>query len=131
MNPAPRLKPAVGAGAASFNEREMQICTVARMVEDGRPYWVAGGGSPMYAVLRGTGRRGLDRGAVLANYPHDGPGEAQVRGAGGLHLVAGVPGRKQGGQRARRATSGDGAIRGDHAAGALRLHGRPASAADR
>ena len=31
----------------------MQICTVARMVEDGRTYWVAGGGSPMYAVLLG------------------------------------------------------------------------------
>jgi glutaconate CoA-transferase subunit B len=29
----------------------MQICTVARMVEDGKTYWVAGGGSPMYAVL--------------------------------------------------------------------------------
>ncbi len=40
-----------GTAATSFNEREMQICIVARMVEDGRTYWVAGGGSPMYAVL--------------------------------------------------------------------------------
>lgn len=45
------LKHGVGARATSFSEREMQICTVARMVEDGRTYWVAGGGSPMYAVL--------------------------------------------------------------------------------
>jgi glutaconate CoA-transferase subunit B len=47
------LRPAVGATAASFNEREAQICTVARMIEDGKTYWVAGGGSPMYAVLLG------------------------------------------------------------------------------
>ena len=47
------LRPAIGTPAASFNEREAQICTVARMVEDGRTYWVAGGGSPMYAVLLG------------------------------------------------------------------------------
>ena len=40
-----------GTPATSFNEREMQICTVARMVEDGKTYWVAGGGGPMYAVL--------------------------------------------------------------------------------
>jgi glutaconate CoA-transferase subunit B len=40
-----------GTPAASFNEREAQICTVARMCEDARTYWVAGGGSPMYAVL--------------------------------------------------------------------------------
>ncbi len=45
------LRPGTGARAASFNEREAQICTVARMVEDGKTYWVAGGGSPMYAVL--------------------------------------------------------------------------------
>jgi len=45
------LKPRTGTPATSFNEREMQICTVARMVEDGRTYWVAGGGGPMYAVL--------------------------------------------------------------------------------
>ncbi len=47
------LRPALGTPAASFNEREAQICSVARMVEDGRTYWVAGGGSPMYAVLLG------------------------------------------------------------------------------
>ncbi len=47
------LRTPVGTPAASFNEREAQICTVARMIEDGRTYWVAGGGSPMYAVLLG------------------------------------------------------------------------------
>src|SRR5438045_8435183 len=46
-----RLKEPIGTPASSFAEREMQICIVARMVEDGRTYWVAGGGSPMYAVL--------------------------------------------------------------------------------
>ncbi len=45
------LKAAAGTLATSFNEREMQICTVASLVEDGRTYWVAGGGGPMYAVL--------------------------------------------------------------------------------
>ena len=39
------------APATSFSEREMQICTVARMVENAKTYWVAGGGGPMYAVL--------------------------------------------------------------------------------
>ena len=39
--------------ATSFSEREMQICTVARMIEDGKTYWVAGGGGPMYAILMG------------------------------------------------------------------------------
>jgi hypothetical protein len=47
------LKQAIGTTAGSFNEREMQICTVARMVEDAKTYWVAGGGGPMYAVLLG------------------------------------------------------------------------------
>src|SRR3990172_4624380 len=51
MTPDPGLNPGIGTKAASFNEREMQICTVARMVEDGKTYWVAGGGGPMYAVL--------------------------------------------------------------------------------
>jgi len=45
------LKTASGTAASSFNEREMQICVVARMVEDAKTYWVAGGGGPMYAVL--------------------------------------------------------------------------------
>src|SRR3972149_5251203 len=29
------------------------MCTVARMVEDGKTYWVAGGGTPLYATLLG------------------------------------------------------------------------------
>ncbi|MDP2675611.1 MAG: CoA-transferase [Dehalococcoidia bacterium] len=37
--------------ASYFNEREHQICVVARMVEDARTYWVAGGGSPMASIL--------------------------------------------------------------------------------
>ncbi|MDP9236105.1 MAG: acyl CoA--acetate/3-ketoacid CoA transferase subunit beta [Chloroflexota bacterium] len=45
------VHPPSGTPAPSFNEREMQICTVARMSEDGKTYWVAGGGGPMYAVL--------------------------------------------------------------------------------
>ena len=45
------IRPRTGTPATSFNEREMQICTVARMVEDAKTYWVAGGGGPMYAVL--------------------------------------------------------------------------------
>lgn len=40
-----------GTPAERFSEREFQIVTVARMVEDGKTYWVAGGGSPMYSVL--------------------------------------------------------------------------------
>src|SRR3970040_2435402 len=39
--------------ASYFNEREHQICLVARMVEDARTYWVAGGGSPMASILLG------------------------------------------------------------------------------
>jgi len=45
------LREGIGTRATTFSEREMQICTVARMVEDRKTYWVAGGGSPMYAVL--------------------------------------------------------------------------------
>ena len=51
MNSNQIIRPASGTPATSFNEREMQICTVARMVEDEKTYWVAGGGGPMYAVL--------------------------------------------------------------------------------
>ncbi len=40
-----------GTRAAAFSEREMQICVTARLVENTRTYWVAGGGGPMYAVL--------------------------------------------------------------------------------
>lgn len=39
--------------ATTFNEREMQICTVARMIENGRTYWVAGAAAPLYAILIG------------------------------------------------------------------------------
>ena len=42
-----------GTKASSFNEREFQITTVARMIEDERSYWVAGGGTPMFAILLG------------------------------------------------------------------------------
>jgi glutaconate CoA-transferase subunit B len=37
--------------ATHFSEREHQICVVARMVEDGKTYWVTGGGSPLAAIL--------------------------------------------------------------------------------
>ncbi len=68
------LRPAIGTPAASFNEREAQICTVARMVEDGRTYWVAGGGSPMYSVLLGirlyaTGAQYITEDGVIAPEP--------------------------------------------------------------
>jgi len=39
--------------AEAFSEREVAMCTVARMVEDGRTYWAAGGGTPLYSVLLG------------------------------------------------------------------------------
>lgn len=42
---------ASGTKAATFAEREMQICVTARLVENNKTYWVAGGGGPMYAVL--------------------------------------------------------------------------------
>ncbi len=37
--------------ADRFNEQEHQVCAVARMIEDGKTYWVAGGGAPLYALL--------------------------------------------------------------------------------
>jgi glutaconate CoA-transferase, subunit B len=37
--------------AATFAEREFQVCVTARLVEDRRNYWVAAGGGPMYSVL--------------------------------------------------------------------------------
>jgi len=37
--------------ATSFAEREFQVCVTARLIEDGKTYWVAAGGGPMYAVL--------------------------------------------------------------------------------
>ncbi|HEY4668884.1 MAG TPA: CoA-transferase [Tepidiformaceae bacterium] len=39
--------------AEAFSEREVAMCTVARMIEDGRTYWAAGGGTPLYSVLLG------------------------------------------------------------------------------
>ena len=42
-----------GEKAAAFNERELQIVMVARMIEGGRTYWVTGGGTPLYATLLG------------------------------------------------------------------------------
>ncbi len=42
-----------GTKATSFNERELQVILVARMIENGRTYWVAGGGTPMYTILLG------------------------------------------------------------------------------
>jgi glutaconate CoA-transferase subunit B len=39
--------------AASFTEGEVEICTVARMIENGRTYWAAGAGGPLFAVLLG------------------------------------------------------------------------------
>jgi len=42
--------------ATHFNEREQQICLVARMIEDGKTYWVGGAGSPLAAILLGKKR---------------------------------------------------------------------------
>lgn len=39
--------------AEAFSDREVEVCTVARMIEPGRTYWVAGGGTPLFAVLLG------------------------------------------------------------------------------
>jgi len=39
--------------AEAFSEREVAMCTVARLVENGRTYWAAGGGTPLYSVLLG------------------------------------------------------------------------------
>lgn len=44
-------KQAVGAPSTRFSEREFEICVTARMIEDGRTYWVAIGGGPLYAIL--------------------------------------------------------------------------------
>jgi acyl CoA:acetate/3-ketoacid CoA transferase beta subunit len=37
--------------ATHFAEREHLICTVARMIEEGKSYWVGGGGEPLYTIL--------------------------------------------------------------------------------
>lgn len=39
--------------AEAFSEREVAMCIVARMVEEGKTYWVAGGGTPLYSFLLG------------------------------------------------------------------------------
>jgi len=39
--------------AEAFSEREVAMCVVARMVENGKTYWAAGGGTPLYSVLLG------------------------------------------------------------------------------
>ena len=52
--------------ASYFNEREHQICLVARMVEDARTYWVAGGGSQVsraYGTTAGK-RSAITHGAI-------------------------------------------------------------------
>ncbi len=35
----------------SFSEGEFLVCSLAKLVENGRFYWVAGAGSPLYAVI--------------------------------------------------------------------------------
>jgi len=37
--------------ADAFSDREVEICTVAKIIENGRTYWVTGGGTPLYATL--------------------------------------------------------------------------------
>ena len=37
--------------AAAFSEREHVVCQVARLIDGGSTYWVAGGGSPFYSML--------------------------------------------------------------------------------
>jgi acyl CoA:acetate/3-ketoacid CoA transferase beta subunit len=37
--------------ATHFAEREHLICTVARMIEENKSYWVGGGGEPLYGIL--------------------------------------------------------------------------------
>ncbi|HQW51819.1 MAG TPA: hypothetical protein PL082_07170, partial [Tepidiformaceae bacterium] len=39
--------------AEAFSDREVAMCQVARLVENGRTYWAAGGGTPLYSVLLG------------------------------------------------------------------------------
>ncbi len=39
--------------AEAFSDREVAMCTVGRLIEDGKTYWAAGGGTPLYSVLLG------------------------------------------------------------------------------
>lgn len=39
--------------AEAFSDREVAMCIVARMIENGKTYWAAGGGTPLYSVLLG------------------------------------------------------------------------------
>jgi glutaconate CoA-transferase subunit B len=48
-------KPAPRTLATAFSEREAVVIQVARDLEDARSYWVAGGGSPLYAILLARG----------------------------------------------------------------------------
>lgn len=45
------VKQAIGTPSTRFSEREFEICVTARMIEDGKTYWVAIGGGPLYAIL--------------------------------------------------------------------------------
>ncbi len=46
-----QMRKAVGTPASTFSEREYEICVTSRMIEDGRSYWVAIGGGPLYSLL--------------------------------------------------------------------------------
>lgn len=39
--------------AEAFSEREVAMAITARLIENGRTYWAAGGGTPLYSVLLG------------------------------------------------------------------------------
>jgi glutaconate CoA-transferase, subunit B len=41
----------VSTAASAFSEREYPVVKVAREIEDGASYWVAGGGGPLYSTL--------------------------------------------------------------------------------
>ncbi|MFQ5874685.1 MAG: CoA-transferase [Dehalococcoidia bacterium] len=40
-----------GTVATVFTEREYLVCLLSRLVENGKSYWVAGGGGPLHAIL--------------------------------------------------------------------------------
>ena len=37
--------------ATHFAEREHLICSVSRLIEENKSYWVGGGGEPLYTIL--------------------------------------------------------------------------------